>query len=263
MKKQTGFTLVELVIAIAILGILAGLAIPQFMEARNEAAKKECLANRTQILRMFHAQKAVGYIGELNDFVKEVTTEPDNANKYFTFPPKCADNGEYSVASEYVVCSIEGHNEDNIVVNGDMGKDLYDKIVDALNGLNLTSNDAVRDWWQSQGHDWDKVQGTVGDKAQELYLMFHTGENPANKDPLIYVNPNATTQRWKAKYIYDNRTDTWYRYKDKADKGSNDGVDVGSAMNEPGATGSGYIDKNVIGNDKWEEVTLNGNTFSK
>ena len=51
MKRQTGFTLVELVIVIAVLGILAGLAIPYFMEAREEAAKKECLANRTQIMR--------------------------------------------------------------------------------------------------------------------------------------------------------------------------------------------------------------------
>lgn len=40
MKRQTGFTLVELVIVIAVLGILAGLAIPYFMEAREEAAKR-------------------------------------------------------------------------------------------------------------------------------------------------------------------------------------------------------------------------------
>nr|WP_287057792.1 type II secretion system protein [Phascolarctobacterium sp.] len=40
MKKQTGFTLVELVIVIAVLGILAGMAIPHFMEAREEAAKR-------------------------------------------------------------------------------------------------------------------------------------------------------------------------------------------------------------------------------
>jgi aspartyl-tRNA(Asn)/glutamyl-tRNA(Gln) amidotransferase subunit C len=40
-KRQTGFTLVELVIVIAVLGILAGLAIPYFMEAREEAAKKD------------------------------------------------------------------------------------------------------------------------------------------------------------------------------------------------------------------------------
>lgn len=79
MKKQNGFTLVELVIVIAVLGILAGLAIPYFMEAREEAAKKECLANRTQILRMFHAQQAQGYSGDLTAFwrrlLKKKTTK--------------------------------------------------------------------------------------------------------------------------------------------------------------------------------------------
>lgn len=261
MKRQTGFTLVELVIVIAVLGILAGLAIPYFMEAREEAAKKECLANRTQILRIFHAQQAAGYSSDLTTFLTEAIEETDN--KYFTFAPKCADNGTYSVSNEIVVCSIAEHNEESIIVSGGIGKDFYDKIVDALNGLDLTSNDAVRKWWQEQGHDWDKVQGTVGNVVKVLYLMFHTGTDPANKDPLIYVNPNAVGQNWKAKYIYDSRTDKWYRYKDSTAGGSNDGIDVGSAMNHSGATGSGYIDKNVIGNDKWEEVTLNGSNFSK
>ena len=76
MKRQTGFTLVELVIVIAVLGILAGLVIPYFMEAREEAAKKECLANRTQIMRMFHAQQASNYNGTLVGFLAEVVKEP-------------------------------------------------------------------------------------------------------------------------------------------------------------------------------------------
>ena len=77
MKRQTGFTLVELVIVIAVLGILAGLAIPYFMEAREEAAKKECLANRTQIMRMFYAQQASNYNGTLVGFLAEVVKEPN------------------------------------------------------------------------------------------------------------------------------------------------------------------------------------------
>lgn len=44
-KKQKGFTLVELVVVIAILGILAGIAIPRFMSATETARGAKTVAD--------------------------------------------------------------------------------------------------------------------------------------------------------------------------------------------------------------------------
>lgn len=192
MKRQTGFTLVELVIVIAVLGILAGLAIPYFMEAREEAAKKECLANRTQIMRMFHAQQAVGYSGDLDGFLKEVTKEKDNENKYFTFVPKCADGGKYEVKVDFVTCDFPGHDEDLLAASSipeDILKKFNDMIdsfykdgvldKDALNKLlgitnaddkTLTSNDLMRKAFFEKYGGW--IEG-IGVDGKPIYFKFH------------------------------------------------------------------------------------------
>ena len=121
MKKQKGFTLVEIMIVVAIIGLLAAIAIPSFMKARTTSQAKACVNNLRQIESgkeqwALAAGAAQGTsIGDIE--TAQVTSNRTEVNKYLklqttgagTNGPVCAVAGAwycYQAVGTNATCSV-------------------------------------------------------------------------------------------------------------------------------------------------------------
>ena len=106
-RHSKGFTLIELVIVIAILGILASMAMALFGETLADTQKKACIANRMTILRQYTIAEARGdpEASSLENYVKWYL-----ATYYNGATTLCPSGGTYTCTQDPldIICSEHG-----------------------------------------------------------------------------------------------------------------------------------------------------------
>ena len=107
-SRKSAFTLVEIMIVVAIIGLLAAIAIPNFIKAREASQKNACIANLKQI---DGAKNTWALENKKVNTDTPVKADLYGATLYIRDEPTCPASGVYTLGDVMTkpVCTIPGH----------------------------------------------------------------------------------------------------------------------------------------------------------
>ncbi len=124
-KQMAGFTLVEIMIVVLIIGILLAIAIPNFVAARESSRAKACVGNLKQIDSAEQQYAMDNKMNSTSTFSGVTVDTLSGTSGYIRVAPACPEGGTYSLAHTVAgepYCSISGitaaNSGDNTAVTG-------------------------------------------------------------------------------------------------------------------------------------------------
>src|SRR5881394_1123595 len=107
-SNRSGFTLVEIMIVVAIIGLLAAIAIPNLVTAQKKAKRQACIST----LKAIEGAKAQWAL-ENKKADTDVPSDADlfGPDKYIERTPQCPGGGTYSLnaINAKPTCSVQDH----------------------------------------------------------------------------------------------------------------------------------------------------------
>jgi len=107
--KTRGFTLVEIMIVVAIIGLLAAIAIPNFVKARTTSQTNACINN---LVKINGAKEQWALENKQVTGATPGDTDLFGNSLYIATKPTCPANGTYTVGAigTNPSCSVAGHS---------------------------------------------------------------------------------------------------------------------------------------------------------